>query len=177
MKFRPVAFSMTLVSRLILPRQEQFGHHEVGQQNVRRVICDPPPLLLAFLTGVAPHNRLKLTGQAGLGDELLDLVDLAVGQCVHRIDDDRARSARPPGFPRANDRIDYRHEKAKRLARTGSGCNHIALARPSLCDGLRLMAIEPQGRWPEPENLASRFVEITRSDQIINRRALEDIEG
>ena len=49
---------------LVLPRQQQFGHHEVGQQNVRRVVCDSLPILLAFLAGVAPHNRLKL-GRAG----------------------------------------------------------------------------------------------------------------
>ena len=128
---------------IILSRQKQFGHHEVGQQYVRRVICDPAPLLLAFLTGVAPHNRLELTRKTGLGDELLDLVHLAVGQSVHRINDDRAGPPRPPGFACTNDRINYRYEKAKRFARASSGRNHITLARPSLCYGLRLMAIEP----------------------------------
>jgi hypothetical protein len=123
----------------------EIPHHEVGQQNVRRGVCNSLPILLAFLAGVAPHNRLKLGGQAGLRDEFFDLVDLAVGQRIHRINEDGTGSAWFPGLAGANDRIDYRYEKAKRLARACSCRNHVTLTRLSLGDGLGLMAMEPQG--------------------------------
>ncbi len=61
MKSQTVRVLYDLGVETVLPRQEQFSHHEVGQQNVRRVVCDPLPLLLAFLAGVAPYDWPKLS--------------------------------------------------------------------------------------------------------------------
>ena len=75
----------------VLPGQQQFEHHEVGEQDVRWVVGDAPALVLVFLSGVAR------VGDAVLRDDVLEVrvefADLAVGQRVHRVDDDRARSS------------------------------------------------------------------------------------
>lgn len=92
---------------------------------------------------------------------------------IHRIDDDGAGPALLPDFPCADDRIDYRHEEAKRLARAGSGRDDITLPGPGFRDGLRLVAMKPERRFIEAEYPAGRFVEITRSDQIIDGLALK----
>lgn len=84
-EIQSVRIHYNLGIELVLPRQQKFGHHEVSQQNVRRGVCNSLPIFLAFLAGVATHNQLKLGRQARLRDEFLDLVDLAVGQCIHRI--------------------------------------------------------------------------------------------
>ena len=136
--------------------------------------ANPLPLLLALLAGVACEGRLELVRQPGLVDELLDLLDLAVRQRVHRIDDDGAGPARLPGLPRAHDRVNDGHEEAQRLARAGAGRDHEALARPRLGDGLRLMAMEPKRRRPEPKYSARRFVEIAGGDQLVNGRPLKE---
>lgn len=70
--------SLSVISNQTL--SECLSHHEVGQQNVRRIVCDLLTLLLTFLAGVAPHYRLQTFEQAGFGNEILDLLELAVGQ-------------------------------------------------------------------------------------------------
>jgi hypothetical protein len=46
----------------VLPRQEQFSHHEVGKQNVWRIVSDLLTFFSTFLTGVAPYNRPEFRG-------------------------------------------------------------------------------------------------------------------
>lgn len=152
----------------VLPRQEKLRHHKVGQQNVRRIVCNLLPLFLTFLAGVAPHDRFQFARKTGLGDKLLDLLKLAICQRVHRINDDGAGPAWLPSLSRTDDRIDYWHEEAERFARAGSGCNDIALTGSSFCDGLCLVAMKPQGRLPKTEYFSGRVVQITRVDQIVD---------
>ena len=97
----------------VLPCQKQLGHHEVREQDIGRIVSDTLALFLALLTRVAPHHRLQLVRQAGLGNELLDFFDLAVCQGVHRVDDDSARLAGLPGLARTNDGIDHRDKEAQ----------------------------------------------------------------
>ncbi len=74
---------------LVRTRQHQVEHHVVRQQDVRRVREDPAPLVRALLAGVAgERDRLAALGIAEL-QELPQLLDLGVGQRVHRVDDDR----------------------------------------------------------------------------------------
>ena len=97
----------------VLPRQQQFEHHEVGEQDVRRVVGDAPALVLVFLSGVAR------VGDAVLRDDVLEVLvefaELAVGQRVHRVDDDGAGA--PPRVRRARPQhgVDDRQEEADRL--------------------------------------------------------------
>ena len=46
-KARAVADDLTV--ELLLPRHEELEHHEVGEQDVRRLVRDPPPLAGVFL--------------------------------------------------------------------------------------------------------------------------------
>ena len=93
----------------------------------------------------ALHYRFQIFRKTRLKNEILNPVELAVGQGVHRINEDSTGSARPPGLAGANDRINYGYEKAKRLARACPRRNHVTLTRLRLGDGLGLMAMEPQG--------------------------------
>ena len=58
-----------------------------------------------FLAGVAREGRSQIVRQPRLVEELLELLHLAIGQRVHRIDDDgagarRLRRRRARGSPR-----------------------------------------------------------------------------
>ena len=112
-ELEPAGIVDDLGIKRVLPCQKQLGHHEVREQDIGWIVGNPLALLLALLARVAPHHRLQLFRQAGLGDELLDFLDLAVGQSVHRVDDDGARLARLPGFARTNDGIDNRDKEAQ----------------------------------------------------------------
>ena len=96
-EFEVFAIADRPLVEFVLPGQQQFEHHEVGQQDVRRVVGDAPALLLVFLAGVA------LVGDAVRLRDILEIAvefaDLAVGQRVHRIDDDGSRP--PAGDPPA----------------------------------------------------------------------------
>ena len=117
----------------LLAGQEQFSHHEVGQQNVGKVVSDLLAFLPTFLTSIATYDRPKLFRQTGLGNEFFDLFDLAISERVHRIDDYGARTVPPAGFPLPHDRVDDWHEEAQRLSRSGPGCHHVALTGSSFC--------------------------------------------
>jgi len=71
----------------LLPRpgQNEFQHHIVGQQNVRRLGDDPVPRLVIFLAGVALEADRPLQIRKSLVKELVQLIELAVGQSVHGI--------------------------------------------------------------------------------------------
>ena len=99
--------------------------------------------------------------QPGLFDELLQLLHLAVGERIHRIDDDGARARRFSGGARPNRCIDDRHEEAERLARAGSGRHREALPLGGLGDGLRLVAVKSD-RLPVDTEYARR-VRMQRS--------------
>jgi len=155
----------------VLPRKQQLGHHEVRKQDIRRIVSDPLPLFLALLTRVAPYHRLQLFRQPGLGNKLLDFLDLAVCQCVHWVDDDCARLARSTGFSGAHDGVDHRDEETKRFPGARSRRHHIALTGACFGDGLSLMPVESYGSSADPEYLGSCLVQIPRRHEVVNRWA------
>ena len=95
-----------------------------------------------FLTGVTRKCWPQLFIDAGGTDEFFQFFKLAVGQCVHGIDDDRSRLPTFPSSTRSHDRVDDRNEEAKRLAGASSRCDDKALATLRLCDGSLLMSME-----------------------------------
>ena len=67
---------------------------------------------------------------------------LAVGERVHRIDDDGAGALRLAGGAGAHRGVNDRDEEAERLAGTGPGRDDEALPGRGLCHRLGLMAVE-----------------------------------
>ncbi len=68
--------------------KNQFQHHIVGEENVRRIGDDGFSLGVGLLAGVSIEaHRALLVGIATI-DELRQLLELRVGQSVHRVDDD-----------------------------------------------------------------------------------------
>jgi hypothetical protein len=98
---------------LIRSGEDQLEHHVVGEQNVGRRREDRLPLLVRLLARVAPERDRVRTRPRAVGEELLELACLAVGERVHRINDDRLNAlARPV----AEHVIDERDEVSKALA-------------------------------------------------------------
>jgi hypothetical protein len=79
------------------PGEHQLQHHVVGEQDVRRVVPDRPAARVVLLAGVAGEGDRLPTRPVAVAQELLQLLDLAVGQRVHRVDDDRPDP--PAGLP------------------------------------------------------------------------------
>ena len=76
--------------QLVLPRHQQFEHHEVGQDDIGRVLADAFALVLIFLTRITGISHRSAGGICAIGTKkLLQLVPLTVGQGIHRVDDDR----------------------------------------------------------------------------------------
>jgi hypothetical protein len=70
------------------PREDQLQHHIVGEQDVWRVLEDAPALLLALLAGVRGEGDRSPAVGVAVAEELAEFVELAVGQGVHRVDDE-----------------------------------------------------------------------------------------
>ena len=81
---------------VFLPRHEQLEHHEVGEEDVRGLVCNPAPLVSVFLSRVAGERAPPVSRH--LVDELVELLHLGVRERVHRVDHDgvRTRFRAPP---------------------------------------------------------------------------------
>ena len=126
--------------------EHKLEHHVVGQQDVGRIRDDPGPVVRGLLPGVTLERHRRALGIAHL-EELLQLPELAVGQGVHRVDDDRL-DPRPVG-PRGlgcQDPVNDRDDVGQALPGPGPGGQHVAAAGASRLDGLALMLVQPQHR-------------------------------
>ena len=74
---------------LVGPGQDQLQHHVVREQDVGRISNDRLALLVTLLAGVALESHRPLAVGVAGSEELLQLLFLAIGQGVHRVDDDR----------------------------------------------------------------------------------------
>ena len=139
-EFQIFAVANDLLVEIVLPRQQQFEHHEVRKQDVRRVVGDPLPQLLTFLAGVT------LIGNAMFDRDILEVpiqfADLAVRQRVHWIDHDGPGAGATIGGPSPQHGVDDRDEEAHRLAGTSSGGDDKALLVVRDMDGLDLVGAQ-----------------------------------
>ncbi len=78
---------------LVRPGQDQFEHHVVGEQDVWRVRDDLPLFDVALLARVALERDGAAAVWIPVVQELHEFLLLAVGQSVHRVDDDRLDAA------------------------------------------------------------------------------------
>ena len=131
---------------LLLACHEELEHHEVGEENVRRLVGNPLPFVLVLLSRVAGERDRPASRH--LADELVELLHLGVGERVHRVDDDGAR-ARLPGRPPCVQHVtDDGDEEAERLPGPRAGRHHEALTRCGKRDGLLLVLVESQRPIP-----------------------------
>lgn len=73
---------------LVRPGQQEFEHDVVREENVRRIREDVLAVSVAVLPGVAAERHRLSTCRIAPLEEFLELQELAVGQGVHRVDDD-----------------------------------------------------------------------------------------
>ena len=140
----------------ILPGQEKLGHHEIGQQDIRRMRGNLLPGFPGILPGVSPDNRPERRRNVRLLDEPLDFLELTIGERVHRIHDDRACPGGLAGFARPDDCIDDRDEETEGLSRAGARGDDETVAGTGLGDGLALVPVKQQRFRSESEH-AGRF--------------------
>ncbi len=130
-----------LVARLA-PGQQQLQHHEIGKQDVRRCRLDLGPPCCILLAGIERNrNRFLLAGTA---QPLVDLLKLAVGERVHRIDHDGTGASWLALGPGAQNPINDRQEVAQRFAGTGAGGDNEASAIARLRERIDLMPMKRQ---------------------------------
>ena len=101
-----------------VPREHQLEHHVVGEDDVGRVLPDLLAFLVVLLAGVAPVGDRRAMTPRAVAEELVEFFLLAVGQGVHRVDDDRLDALARAG---PQDVVDDRDDVAEALARTGAG--------------------------------------------------------
>ena len=128
------------------PGQDQFQHHVVGQQDVGRISDDPGPVLRRLLPGITIEGHRRALGVADR-QELLQLPQLAVGQGVHRIDDNRL-DPRPVCSSRLGrqDPVNDRDDVREALTGPRSGCQHVAAPGTRRLDRFTLMLVQPEHR-------------------------------
>ena len=128
------------------PGKDQFEHHVVGQQDVRRVRDDPGPVLRRFLTGVPVEADWRAVWVADR-QELPQLAELAVGKGVHRIDHDRLdpRPVRSGRLGRQHP-VDDRDDVREALPGAGPGRQDVVVPGVRRLDGFPLMLMQPQHR-------------------------------
>ena len=127
-----------------------------------------------FLAGVS----LERDGTAAIGvavaEELPQLALLAVGQGVHRVDDD-GLDASPATA--AQDGVHDGHHVGEGLAASCPGGQDVGVAAARDADGLALVAVETKGTARalrvglDAEDLAAFRMENAFSDEIVNRCA------
>ncbi len=171
-KFQPLAVFHHPPVHFIEAGQNQLQHHEVGQQDVGGVVGDGLTLLGLFLARVTGHGYRPLAWGKAI-QKFVELLQLAVGQGVHRIDDDGARARSGVLSLGLEDPVDDRNEKGQGLARCRARGDDIALALLGLGEGFQLVGIELQGlgiptRLVELEDLRAAGVQFTRLGQFLN---------
>ena len=127
--------------------QDQLQHHEVGEQDVGRVVGNLLAIGFTFLPGVSGHGKGLLVVWITM-QEFVQLFQLAVGQSVHRVDDDGPGALLRVGLLGFEDAVDDGNKKRQRLARARAGGDHVALLLLRLGQCLQLVHVKVQiGRF------------------------------
>ena len=131
-----------LAVEVILPGHQELEHHEVGQQDVRRVGRDALPFLVALLARVPLELDWARDVRPEVVEVLLEFLELAVRQRVHRVDDDRPGPLGGIVIAFTQDCIDDGDEETERFARTCPGRDNETLPLVGKRQGFGLMRIE-----------------------------------
>jgi len=125
--------------------EHQFGHHVVGEQDMRRMLAHGLAVVLAGFAGVTGKGDREGAPKAFLVGflERLQRLKLRVDQGVHRIDDDR-HGAFADGLPQ--DEIHDGQKVGQAFTGAGAAGDDITLPGTGFFDSLHLMAVEGVGR-------------------------------
>jgi hypothetical protein len=122
--------------------EHQFQHDEVGQQDVRLdALQNLVPALLRLLPGVEGMSHLAGASRSSCVQVALQLLDLAVGQRIHRVDDDRSGLLR---LRVPQHVIHDGHDVTHALTRPGAGRQNVALALLGEIDSVPLVPMKEQ---------------------------------
>lgn len=126
---------------LLRSREHELEHHVVGEQDVGRVgqdLLEPLVALLAGVAGEADEWAVKNPARC-----ICALLELAVGERVHRVDDDRLDPS-PALSARAQDVVDDRNDVAQAFAGAGARGEDVVVTGPRGVDAFDLVAVQPQ---------------------------------
>ncbi len=156
-------------------REQQLEHHVVGEKDVRRRAAQRLACHAFLLTSVAGKTHRSTARRISLLEELAELLVLAVGKRVHRVDDDRLN---PSPRPVPQDVVHDRHDVGQTLAGARTTGQHIGPALLRLEDGLALMLVQHERlarvvgvRLVDPEDAPAVGMQHPLSDQLIDRPA------
>jgi hypothetical protein len=142
--------------------------------SVRGVGDDLLALLVGLLTGVAGERHGPFTVRVAVIEELLELPVLAVGQGVHRVDDDGLYAA---SRSTSQDVVHHGDYVGKALARASAGRKAIVVPRTGRLDRLGLVTVQSQvfSRVVKPllpaKYTSALLVQNTLRDQLVDRLA------
>ena len=140
-----------------------------------RIASDRLARRSSFLPGVPSKANEGLALRVALVDELAELLVLAVGQRVHRVDDDGLNAAAGTAPEHV---IHDRHDVGEALAGAGAGRQYVGLALLRLENRLALVLMQEEllaavvgVGLVDPEDLRAFPVEYSQLDQFIDRAA------
>ena len=155
-------------SPLVDTRDDELSHHVVGQKDVRWALDDVSPDLGLVLPRVALEGHRRSSSWEADLQELPQLVLLAVGQCVHRVDND--------GFDAiaaalAEHAVHNGDDVGEALARAGARSDHVVVAAGGGFNRFGLVAVQSQRPHQgirvrlDAKDLAARRLENPLVDQ------------
>ena len=154
------------------PGENQLEHHIVGQQDIGWVVQDLVPGLFVLLACVPgePDGRLAL-GEAW-AEEFLHLSELAVGQSVHRVDDNGLNALAAAVL---QDVVHDGENIGKALAGPSSGSQDIVHIPVGAGECLFLVPVQPQvcangvlSGFATAENFPAGWMQAATGDQLID---------
>ena len=130
---------------------------------------------MRLLAGVALESDRRDAAVA-VEQELAELFELAVRQCIHGVDDNRLD---PLATALTQHPIDDRHDVGQRLARPGTGGEHVGGAGGSDLDRIALVAVQGEGAGTgiAEANLASKDPRIFGSQQACGHEVIDRAAG
>ncbi len=174
-KLQTVAMLDDAAVVLIKTGEDEFQHHEVGEENVGRVVRYVLAFGRGFLSCVTGDGEGLLVGGIAV-QEFVEFFQLAVGQRVHGIDDDGAGARRRVFLFRLlllQYPVDDRDEEGEGFAGAGARRDHVALSLLAFGQRLFLMGIELERqrsslRFTYLENIGAVPVQKTFFDQFLD---------
>jgi len=107
--------------------------------------------------------------QTGLTHVFPQLFQLAVGERIHRVDDNRPRARRFAGYSGFDRRVDDGNEQAERFARARPRRDNEALPRRRPSNRLGLMPVERHGLPVDTENAPGVRVDRRFANECVDR--------